>query len=129
MNACRELAGPKTTFLGRVSHEKLLELHRTTRALLMPGVEDFGIVPVESMATGTPVIALGDGGAMDSVVPGRTGLHVSPGSDEEVVAGFAEAMRSFDPADYDRVAIRTWAEGFSRANFRSRMQEIVDAVR
>jgi hypothetical protein len=38
-------------------------------------------------------------------------------------------MRSFDPADYDRAAIRTWAEGFSRANFRSRMQEVVDAVR
>ncbi|OZF28260.1 glycosyl transferase family 1 [Rhodococcus sp. 14-2496-1d] len=129
MNACRELAGPKTTFLGRVSHEKLLELHRTTRALLMPGVEDFGIVPVESMATGTPVIALGDGGAMDSVVPGKTGVHVSPGSDDDVIAGFAEAMRSFDPADYDRAAIRTWAEGFSRSNFRSRMQEVVDAVR
>lgn len=128
MATCRELAGPKTTFLGRVTHEQLLELHRKTRALLMPGIEDFGIVPVESMATGTPVIALGEGGAIDTVLPGKTGLHVAPGSDEDVIAGFAEAMRTFAPADFDRNEIRTWAEGFSRPNFRTRMQEVVDAV-
>ncbi|SNS78228.1 glycosyltransferase [Rhodococcoides kyotonense] len=129
MSQCRELAGPKTTFLGRVSHEKLLELHRKTRALLMPGIEDFGIVPVESMATGTPVIALGEGGAIDTVLPGKTGIHVAPGSDDAIVAGFAEAMRSFSPGEFDRTEIRTWAEGFSRANFRDRMQEVVDAAR
>ncbi|MDT5180649.1 MAG: hypothetical protein QOJ95_4847, partial [Mycobacterium sp.] len=50
MAACREVAGPNTTFLGRVPHDQLLDLHRRTRALLMPGIEDFGIVPVESMA-------------------------------------------------------------------------------
>lgn len=128
MDACRELAGPKTTFLGRVSHEKLLELHRKTRALLMPGIEDFGIVPVESMATGTPVIALGEGGAIDTVVPGKTGLHVAHGSDDAVVDGFASAMSSFAANDFDRNEIRSWAEGFSRNHFRSRMQEVVDAA-
>ena len=128
MKLCREVAGPKTTFLGRVSHDELLDLHRRTRALLMPGVEDFGIVPVESMATGTPVIALGEGGAIDSVIPGTTGLHVQPGSDQEIVDRFAAAMRSLDPAQFDPVAIRRWAEGFSRANFRRRMQEVVDAA-
>jgi glycosyltransferase involved in cell wall biosynthesis len=128
MEQCRALAGPKTVFLGRVSHEKLLELHRSTRALLMPGIEDFGIVPVESMATGTPVIALGEGGAVDSVIHGTTGLHVQPGTDDEIVTGFADAMTSFDPAQFDRAQIRVWAEGFSRANFRSRMQEVIDAA-
>ncbi|MGA9872518.1 MAG: glycosyltransferase, partial [Rhodococcus sp. (in: high G+C Gram-positive bacteria)] len=128
MDACKELAGPNTTFLGRVSHERLLELHRKTRALLMPGIEDFGIVPVESMATGTPVIALGEGGAIDTVVPGMSGVLVDPGSDEQVVDGFARAMSSFDPNMFDRSEIRRWAEGFSRAHFRSRMQEVVDAV-
>ncbi|BBZ27694.1 putative glycosyl transferase [Mycolicibacterium madagascariense] len=128
MKQCREVAGPKTTFLGRVAHDELLSLHRRTRALLMPGVEDFGIVPVESMATGTPVIALGQGGAIDSVIPGTTGLHVAFGSDQEIVDGFAAAMRSFDAARFDPVAIRQWAEGFSRANFRRRMQEVVDAA-
>lgn len=130
MEACKALAGPKTVFLGRVSHERLLELHRSARALLMPGIEDFGIVPVEAMATGTPVIALGEGGAVDTVVPERTGLHVAPGTDDAIVAGFADAMRTFDPSDFDRDHIRTWAEGFSRATFRDRMQKVVDdAVR
>lgn len=128
MAACRALAGPKTTFLGRVSHAELLDLHRRARALLMPGIEDFGIVPVESMATGTPVIALGEGGALDSVLPGETGLHIASGSDEAVVAGFAGAMRSFTPGDFDRSQIRAWAEGFSRQNFRIRMQEVIDGV-
>jgi glycosyltransferase involved in cell wall biosynthesis len=128
MKTCREAAGPKTTFLGRVPHEQLLDLHRRTRALLMPGVEDFGIVPVESMATGTPVIALGEGGAIDSVIPGTTGLHVQPGSDQEIVDRFAATMRSFDASRFDAIAIRQWAEGFSRANFRRRMQEVVDAA-
>ena len=62
-DACRALAGPKTQFLGRVSDDEMLSLQRRARALLMPGVEDFGIVPVEAMACGTPVIAVGAGGA------------------------------------------------------------------
>lgn len=126
MKHCRELAGDGVTFLGRVSHDQLLDLHRRTRALLMPGVEDFGIVPVESMATGTPVIALGAGGALDTVVPGSTGALVDPGCDDEVVDGFVSAIRTFDPADYDRVQIRQWAENFSQPNFRAQMQRVMD---
>ncbi|OZE96420.1 glycosyltransferase [Rhodococcoides fascians] len=128
MSACRELAGPNTTFLGRVSHEDLLGLHRRARGLLMPGVEDFGIVPVETMATGTPVIALGEGGALDTVVPGVSGQLVASGSDDEVVDGFAAAMSSFDPSAFDRHEIRAWAEGFSRANFRAKMQGVLDDI-
>lgn len=127
MKACREIAGPKTTFLGRVPHDELLSLHRRARALLMPGIEDFGIVPVESMATGTPVIALGEGGAVDTVVPDVTGLHVDVGTDDRIADGFADAMRSFDAGRYDGDRIREWALGFSRDTFRQRMQEVVDA--
>jgi glycosyltransferase involved in cell wall biosynthesis len=126
MKLCRQIAGPKTTFLGRVPHDELLNLHRRARALLMPGVEDFGIVPVESMATGTPVIALGEGGAVDSVVPGLSGELVTPGSDEAIIDGFASAISTFICSDYDRTEIRRWAERFSRQNFRARMQEVVD---
>ncbi|WP_123025918.1 glycosyltransferase, partial [Mycolicibacterium stellerae] len=126
MKQCREIAGPRTTFLGRVPHDELVNLHRRARALLMPGVEDFGIVPVESMATGTPVIALGEGGAVDSVVPGLSGELVTPGDDEAVIDGFASAIDSFAPSDYDRAEIRRWAERFSRANFRAHMQLVVD---
>lgn len=128
MDRCREVAGPETTFLGRVSHETLVDLHRRTQALLMPGVEDFGIVPVESMATGTPVIAVGEGGAMDTVIPGLSGVHVHSGTAEEVVEGMAAAMTNFVPGDFDPVRIRGWAEGFSRDAFRAKMREVVDAV-
>lgn len=128
MRMCRQLAGPRTTFLGRVPQDALVDLHRRARALLMPGVEDFGIVPVESMATGTPVIALGEGGAMDTVVPGATGMHITPGSDDEVVDRFAAAMRTFDAGDYDPDEIRRWATRFSENTFRQRMREVIDAI-
>ncbi|AFR50302.1 glycosyltransferase [Gordonia sp. KTR9] len=128
MEQCRELAGPKTTFLGRVPHDTLLNLHRSARAVLMPGIEDFGIVPVEAMATGTPVIALGEGGALDTVVPGSTGLLIEPGSDDEIVERLAASLRNFDVDDYDRSEIRAWAERFRRERFRDEMREVVDAA-
>lgn len=128
MRHCRELAGPEVTFLGRVDHQELVSLHRRARALVMPGVEDFGIVPVESMATGTPVIAVGAGGALDSVVPGTSGELVEPGDDDSVIDGLACAMRGFTAADFDPVIVRKWAEGFSRERFRSRMKAVVDDV-
>jgi glycosyltransferase involved in cell wall biosynthesis len=128
MAACKESAGPNTTFIGRVSHDELLRLHRSAKALLMPGIEDFGIVPVEAMATGTPVIALGEGGACDTVIPGKTGELLEPGEDEAVVERFAAAMREFDADRYDREEIRGWAESFSQQHFRARMHEVVSSV-
>ena len=128
MNYCRELAGPDTVFLGRVPHEQLVDLHRRARALLMPGIEDFGIVPVESMATGTPVIALGAGGALDTVIPESTGVLVAPGDDHEIIDGFVSAMAQFEPSAFDPALIRQWALGFSRARFRSQMRQVVDEV-
>lgn len=128
MKQCQDLAGPNVTFLGRVPHDELLSLHRRARALLMPGIEDFGIVPVESMATGTPVIALGAGGALDSVVPGSTGVLVPVGSDPEIIDGFVSAIKAFEPSAYDGSSIRQWAEGFSEASFRAKMQIVLDEV-
>ncbi|MFJ4657370.1 glycosyltransferase [Nocardia sp. NPDC088792] len=119
------LAGPETTFLGAASDEVLLDMYRRCRALLMPGIEDFGIVPVEAMACGAPVLAVGAGGALDTVIPGISGEHVAPGSDEAVIAGFARIMREFDPAAYPQETIRKHAIGFSPEVFRSRIADIV----
>ena len=113
---------------GESPHDQLLDLYRRARALLMPGVEDFGIVPVEAMATGTPVIALGEGGALDTVIPGKSGVLVSPGDDAKVVSGLAVAMETFDPNAFDAKVIRAWAEGFSQKAFRENMVRVVDGV-
>ncbi|MGY1774368.1 glycosyltransferase [Geodermatophilus sp. SYSU D00804] len=124
-----ELAGPKTTFLGRVDDDCLRDLFRRCRALVMPGVEDFGIVPVEAQACGAPVLAVDAGGARDSVLPGVTGELVpvaGPGEDE--VAVWARALTSFDGADYDPAAVRRHAESFSRPRFRRAMAAVVDDV-
>ena len=123
------LAGPDTRFVGRVDDAQLRDLFRRCRALLMPGIEDFGIVPVEAQACGAPVLAVDAGGARDSVLPGITGELVplpGPGGDE--VADWAAALAGFDGATYDSATIRTHAESFSRARFRSAMAEVVAAA-
>ncbi|MFG1798128.1 glycosyltransferase [Nocardia sp. NPDC049149] len=119
------IAGPETTFLGATSHEVLLDTYRRCRALLMPGVEDFGIVPVEAMACGTPVLAVDRGGSLDTVVPGATGEHVPFGSDEAVIEALAAAMGRFTPAAFDASTIRAHAETFSAKAFRTQIAATV----
>ncbi|WP_067652204.1 glycosyltransferase [Nocardia harenae] len=120
------LAGPETTFLGAAPDDVLVDMYRRCAALLMPGVEDFGIVPVEAMACGAPVLAVGSGGALDTVLPGLSGAHVPPGDDDAVVEGFAEVLRSHDAAAYAPAAVRAHAESFGPEAFRARMVAVVD---
>ena len=123
---CRKLStGGDVEFLGRVSDEELRSLYRRAKAMVMPGEQDFGITPVEAMACGTPVIALGVGGALDSVVEGTTGTLIQVADDAAVVTGFAEKFASFDSRNFDRLTIRAHAEQFSRENFRRNMARIV----
>jgi glycosyltransferase involved in cell wall biosynthesis len=110
------------TFLGAVEGAALRDLYRRARAVLLPGEEDFGIVPVEGMACGRPVIALGRGGATETVVPGVTGVLVSPDDPD----GFADAMQSFDSAAYDPAAIRAHAERFGVGRFESAFRATVN---
>ena len=118
------LAGPRTRFVGRVDDDGLRDLFRRCRALLMPGVEDFGIVPVEAMACGSPVVAIDAGGARDSVLPGVTGELVPTDESDEVDA-WASCLQSFDDYSYDARRIRAHAERFSRDSFRNGMADVV----
>lgn len=126
LRACQRVAGPGATFLGRVSDEDLRDLYRRCRCLAMPGEEDFGIVPVEAQACGAPVVALGSGGALDTVLPGSTGHLVDPGGDQ--IEGFAAAFRKTDPSRFDTAGMRRHAEAFSREVFRHRIRQHVAKV-
>jgi glycosyltransferase involved in cell wall biosynthesis len=106
-------AGGGVEFLGWQTDDQIRELYRSSRATLLPGTEDFGIVPVESQACGTPVVALNAGGARETVVDGETGVLVDGPSVEAFAAGLERALTT----TFDRSAVRRNAARFSRANF------------
>jgi glycosyltransferase involved in cell wall biosynthesis len=124
--AVERLAGPRTEFIGRVDDDTLRRLYRRCRALLFPGEEDFGIIPVEAQACGTPVIAPAVGGVLDTVVAGTTGLLYDPGVDP--VASLAAVLRGFDPDRFDPAAIRSHAQRFAPERFRARFARAVDVI-
>jgi glycosyltransferase involved in cell wall biosynthesis len=109
------LAGPTVEFLGRVDRERLLGLFSRCHAYLVPGVEDFGIAPVEAMAAGRPVVAFRGGGARETVVDGLTGTFFDAPSTDSLM----DAIQRVDAMTLDPEAIRMQAERFDTAVFRS----------
>lgn len=122
LDSVRAVAGPHTELLGYVDNAKVLELMRGARALLFPGEEDFGIVPVEAQAAGMPVIAYGVGGVRDSVINGETGVLY----DDPSVDGLCSAIMAFEQQDLDEAAMRENARGFSPERFRTELAEVID---
>ncbi|MBN1939781.1 MAG: glycosyltransferase [Candidatus Aminicenantes bacterium] len=120
----RSSAGPSVEFLGSVEGEELRRLYRGAIALLMPGEEDFGIGAVEAQACGTPVIALGRGGAVETVVPGVTGLHF----DEPTPLSLAAALDKCRGMTFNKASLRAHALGFSRDVFREKMENRLAAL-
>jgi glycosyltransferase involved in cell wall biosynthesis len=116
-------SGAHADFLGRVCDEDLRQLYRRAAVALLPGEEDFGIVPLEAQACGRPVVALAKGGALETVIDGETGTLVgdpSPGA-------FADAIaRSVDRA-WQPEAIRAHAGRFGRERFGDQMEAIIGA--
>ena len=111
------VAGGDVQFLGRRTDEEIRELYRSAAVTLLPGEEDFGIVPLEAQACGRPVVALGRGGARETVIPGETGILV----DEATPEAFADAVARAMQQTFDAGAIRRHAEHFSRARFADEM--------
>lgn len=106
-------AGPLVEFAGALPPEQLREAYRNALALVLPAEEDFGIAPVESMACGRPVVALGRGGATETVVDGVTGLLV----DDHTDAAFADTMDRIRRTSFDPDALVRHADRFSTARF------------
>jgi len=120
----RKLAGPTVTFLGKVSDAVLEEEYARASALIFPGLDDFGITPVEALASGTPVIAYKAGGALDYIVPNKTGLFF----DEPTSKSLAQALRTFRGERYSAPAIANFTHRFSRETFQRSMARFIQSV-
>jgi glycosyltransferase involved in cell wall biosynthesis len=118
----QQSAGSSVEWLGACSDETIRELYRGAAAVLLPGEEDFGIAPLEAQACGRPVVALARGGALETVVPGRTGILVEDGSPD----GFAEGLRTCLEQRFDAAVIRRHAEEFSRERFGAELRACID---
>jgi len=124
LDRIRRLAGPTVTVLGPAPFAELRHHYAHCQALIFPGEEDFGIVPVEAMASGRPVIAYGRGGATETVVPGVSGVLF----DEQSVEALIEAVEGFHDADFNPLATVAHARNFSRDVFIAAMREQVDQL-
>lgn len=121
------LAGPNVTLLSRVADAQLTELYAKCRALLHTGVDDFGMVMVEALAAGKPVLACAEGGALDIVDDGRNGLLIDAPTVEAVRAAldrYARMHEAFEPA-----ALQRFARRFDRAHFERQFVEAVEEAR
>jgi len=124
--ALRSLAaGTRTTFHGYIDDAAVNALAGDARAVILPGEEDFGLVPLEAAAAGTPTIALRAGGALETIVEGRTGAFFDDPNDESLAA----AIATFDRGRFDPPALRAHAEAFAPPRFIERLRTIVEDVR
>jgi glycosyltransferase involved in cell wall biosynthesis len=116
------VAGPHVEFLGRRSDGEIRDEYRNALALILPGEEDFGIVPVEAQACGRPVVALARGGALETVRRDETGVLF----EDTTVESLAGALERVARATFDSAAIRRHAEQFSRERHLQQMHALVD---
>ena len=115
-------AGSTVEFLGYVPDDQLPDLMARCKAFIFPGLEDFGITPVQAQAAGRPVIAYRGGGALDTVIPGKTGELF----DAMTVDSLMAVMRDFDASAYDVRQIRAHAEQFDTAVFEREITRCVE---
>ena len=114
------MAGPTITFV-EADDAEVAQLFAGAEAFIFPGLDDFGITPVEAMAAGTPVIAYRAGGALDYIVPGKTGEF----SDEQTVDSLVKALRNFDSKKFNHTAIKKHAESFSNQAFQKNLEHYI----
>lgn len=110
-------------FLGRVTDEEKYELYSKAKAYIHPQVEDFGITPIESMASGRPVIAYGKGGATETVIDGKTGVLFH----EQTWESLLDAVLHFDETAWDPAAIRAHAMQYDQQRFEREIRGFIQA--
>lgn len=120
----KKMAGPTITMLGYVDDETKIKAFQSAEAFIFPAEEDFGIVPIEAMAAGCPVLAYGKGGVVDWMIPGKTGETF----DEQTVESLVEALRQFKPDAYDKKLLVKHARAFEAQRFRKEIKAFVKKV-
>lgn len=112
----KKLAGDTVEFLGRVSDEEMERYYSRAKAFLFPGIEDYGITPVEAMSAGVPVLAFGKGGALETVQEGKTGLYFH----DQTVSGLVHCIEEFERngVAYSRQQIHDYSLNFSDEIFK-----------
>jgi glycosyltransferase involved in cell wall biosynthesis len=120
----RHLAGPTVSVLGPQPFDTLKAHYARCRALIFPGEEDFGMVPVEAMASGRPVVAFGRGGAKETVLRGATGVFF----EKQTVDAVAQAVRSLAHMDVNPERIAAHARQFGREQFFRKMRTHIDSL-
>lgn len=117
-----KMAGDSVTFLGRQPDEVVQKYMSECKALLFPGEEDFGIVPVEAQACGRPVIAYGKAGVLDSVIDGKTGVFFK----EQNVESVKDAILRFEQMEFNKEEIRQHALKFDESEFQRKIKEFIE---
>lgn len=122
----KKIAGKNIKFLGYQSDEKLTQIYLNARAFIFPGIDDFGIAPVEAMMHGVPVIAIRDGGAEEIIEEGKTGEFFDNSTPEVI----ADSVRRFceNEDKYDREYIIKSAERFRKERFIKEMEEYINHI-
>lgn len=122
----KSIAAPNIELLGRQPFAVIKDLLQRCRGLIFPGMEDFGIVPVEAMAAGAPVIAYGKGGALETVIHGKTGIHFH----EQTVESLIQAVELMEHAafDFNPELMHAHAATFDKRVFKQQIQSFIDQV-
>ncbi len=122
MKKLMKKANPNIEFLGRVNDQILAELYSKAKALIFPQIEDFGLTPIEAMASGCPVIAYAQGGALETIIDQKTGLFFH----EQNSSSLLGAIEKFNQLKFDPGAIQKHAATFDKNIFNKKILDFIE---
>lgn len=120
----KKIAGPTINFVGPVSDQQLLEAYKHAKAVIFPQVEDYGLVPIEAQACGTPVIAYGKGGALETIVPNQTGVFFSQQNPQSLI----QAVEKFEKMTFEPHLCQKNALHFNEKTFMEKFSSQVESL-